>query len=553
MSDLKSIGKVDAIRNLVVLAVLAAAIGCGSMDKARQNLVPVALPDLSRSDENVQVQAQQLFATLIQALGDRHKPSAELGAAYGKLGMLLQAGEYYDAAEPCYRNAQTLTPTDVRWPYYLGLLHADRGETERAEGDFKRVLELQRDDVATLIRLGRLYLDEGRPDDAEPLFARALVLAPRTVAALAGLGRTALAKRNYTQAVKHLEEALRLDPEAESLHSPLAIAYRSLGALDKAEPHLRLWRNRDIFVPDPLKQDLDLMLESGLSYELRGVRALEAKDWKTAAGLFRKGMERTQNDALLRRSLQHKLGTALFMAGDAPGAREQFEQVVRLSPPDGIDESAAKAHYSLGVLMISAGDSRKAIEHFTASVKYQPNYVEARLGLADALRQSGRADASLSHYQEAVRMSPRAVRGRLGYAMALVRLRRFQEARDHLAEASRLYPDQPEYAHALARVLATVPDDRVRDGSRAMELVQELFKTDKSTDLGETMAMTLAELGEYQRAAAIQRGVMAAAEKAKVEHAALERMSENLKLYERHQPCRTPWTTDDFAKPSVER
>ena len=532
MSDLKSIGDLaSAIRNLMVVCLLAASVGCGAVDKARQNLAPVALPDLSRSDENVQVQARQLYATLNQALSDRRKPSADLGAAYGKLGMLLQAGEYYDAAEPCYRNAQTLTPTEVRWSYYLGLLHTDRGETERAESDFKRVLELRRDDVATLIRLGRLYLDGGRPDDAEPLFVRALVLAPRTIAALAGLGRTALAKRDYAQAVKHLDEALRLDPGAESLHSPLAIAYRGLGQVDKAESHLRQWRNRDVFVPDPLKQDLDLMLESGLSYELRGVRALEAKDWKSAAELFRKGIERAQDDALMRRSLQHKLGTALFMTGDAPGAREQFEQVVRLSPSDGIDESAAKAHYSLGVLMVSAGDSREAIEHFTASVKYQPNYVEARLGLADALRRSGRADAALSQYQEAIEKSPRAVRGRLGYAMALVKLRRFREARDHLADAARLYPDQPELTHALARILATVPDDRVRNGGRAMELVQELFKTDKSTDLGETMAMTLAELGQYQRAAAIQRGVMAAAEKARVERAALERMSENLKLY----------------------
>ena len=543
----------SAIRHLTGLCLLAAAVGCSPKDQARQNLVPVSLPDLSRSDENVQVQARQLYATLNQALDDRHKPSAELGAAYGKLGMLLHAGEYYDAAEPCYRNAQALVPTEVRWPHYLGLLHGDRGEIEKAEGDFKRVLELKPDDVAAMIRVGRLYLDQGRPGDAEPFFARALVVAPRTIAALAGLGRTALTKRDYAQAAEHLEEALRLDPEAESLHSPLAMAYRGLGAVDKAEPHLRQWRNRDIFVPDPLKQDLDLMLESGLSYELRGVRALEAKDWKTAAELFRKGIERTRNDALLSRSLRHKLGTALFMTGDQRGAREAFEEVVRLSPSDGIDESAAKAHYSLGVLMVSTGESREAIEHFKASVKYQPTYVEARLGLADALRRSGRAEASLSQYDEAVKMNPRAVRGQLGYAMALVKLRRFQEARDWLAEATRHYPDQPELAHALARVLVTVPDDRVRDGARAMELVQELFKNDKSTDLGETMAMTLAELGEYQRAAAIQRGVMAAAEKAKVERAALERMSENLKLYERHQPCRTPWTNDDFARASGKR
>ena len=46
---------------------------------------------------------------------------------------------------------------------------------------------------------------------------------------------------------------------------------------------------------------------------------------------------------------------------------------------------------------------------------------------------------------------------------------------------------------------------RVRDGQRAKAIVEELLKGQKTTDLGETMAMTLAELGEYAEAAAIQR------------------------------------------------
>jgi hypothetical protein len=50
----------------MVVCLLAASVGCGAVDKARQNLAPVALPDLSRSDENVQVQARQLYATLNQ-------------------------------------------------------------------------------------------------------------------------------------------------------------------------------------------------------------------------------------------------------------------------------------------------------------------------------------------------------------------------------------------------------------------------------------------------------------------------------------------------------
>ena len=36
------------------------------------------------------------------------------------------------------------------------------------------------------------------------------------------------------------------------------------------------------------------------------------------------------------------------------------------------------------------------------------------------------------------------------------------------------HPDQPDVAHMLARLLAAAPDDRVRDGRRAMEIVQDL-------------------------------------------------------------------------------
>ena len=63
----------------------------------------------------------------------------------------------------------------------------------------------------------------------------------------------------------------------------------------------------------------------------------------------------------------------------------------------------------------------------------------------------------------------------------------------------------------LGPLLAASPDNRVRDGRRAMALVNELRKTHQTIDLGETLAMTLAELGQYEQAAAMQRDVMAAA------------------------------------------
>jgi len=93
----------------------------------------------------------------------------------------------------------------------------------------------------------------------------------------------------------------------------------------------------------------------------------------------------------------------------ANGAEQQFDEVVRLAPPDAVDESAAKAHYSLGIMREEKGQRADALAHLTAAVKYQPNDVEADLALADALRRGGgRMKEALAQYQEALSINPRS-------------------------------------------------------------------------------------------------------------------------------------------------
>src|SRR6266850_1952665 len=75
-------------------------------------LPPVALPDLSRVEKSVQEQIGAAYQALTSKSSDAE--------AYGALGNLLLAAEYFDAAEPCYLHAQSIAPADPRWPYYLG-------------------------------------------------------------------------------------------------------------------------------------------------------------------------------------------------------------------------------------------------------------------------------------------------------------------------------------------------------------------------------------------------------------------------------------------------
>ena len=56
--------------------------------------------------------------------------------------------------------------------------------------------------------------------------------------------------------------------------------------------------------------------------------------------------------------------------------------------------------------------------------------------------------------------------------------------------------------------------------------------------------MTLAELGEYDRAAAIQRDLITGATRNNVT-TVLPRLQANLARYQRREPSRTPWTREE--------
>jgi len=205
--------------------------------------------------------------------------------------------------------------------------------------------------------------------------------------------------------------------------------------------------------------------------------------------------------------------------------------------------------------MASAGRGEDAVRYLSAAVRSSPAYLEAHQALADALRRTGEVERSLDAYQEALEIDPQSGEARFGYALALVRLGRHREARTWLEDAVALLPDRPDLTpqergirqqlpHALARLLAASPDDRVRDGPRALAITEGLFRTSRTSIVGETMAMAQAEVGNYAGAVEIQRSLMEAARQAGLP-GEVQRLSRNLARYEQGQPCREPWAPDD--------
>lgn len=535
-----ALGRLAACVLLIVPVLATAACGSGvsagdAAAGAVARLPVVTLPELSAVEPSVRAQLQEGMDGLTRAQQSAGVPSSNLAQAYGDLGKLLLAARFPDHAEACFLNAESLDRDDRRWPYYLGHIYKTRGALESASAAFRRALDLSPRDVPATIWLAELELLKGRPEAAVPLFVTALETNGGRLAARFGLGRAALATRDYAGAVEQLEAALQVEPKASSVHYPLALAYRGLGETAKAERHSRQSGGADIAPADPLMDEVRGLLRTAVSYELVGTRALNAGDWHAALDAFRAGLVLEPSNA----ALSHKLGTALFLSGDAAGARATFEQVVRTTP------AYAKAHYSLGMLLAEEGKSDAAMARLSTALRYEPSYVEARVGLAELLRRRGRLGDAVTEYDRALALDPRLQEAALGRALTLIRLHRYAEAVRRLREARDIHPEAPWLAHALARLLAAVPDDRIRDGQQAVALMESLGQDVQHLDFGETMAMALAEAGRQADAVRWQRAAIELARQAG-QSAQTTRMVERLQSYESGRPWRQPWHPEEL-------
>ncbi len=523
----------NSARCVAAVLIAAAIVSQGCSRGSPPEVVPLSLPDLTGMAPPVQSQVREAYNRLQQALADTRKTNSEQAAAYGELGKLFLAAESYDEAERCFVNASALSADDYRWPYYLAHVYRLEGQPVRAAVFFERTLAVHPDDVAALVWLGDMYLDQGRPDDAAARFARVLSLQPRVAAAHHGLGRVALARHDPAAAIEQLEAALALDRRATAIYAALAIAYREAGKPELASARAEQRGDGEVGPPDPLMQEVADLLRSPVVYERRGERALARNDFAGSVSAFRQGLE-LDPDSL---SLRQKLGSALWLVGDATGAVAQFDELLRRSP------DYAPAHYSLGVVALSRGETDAAIERFSRAVRADPTYLQARLQLANTLRLRGRFEPSLREYAEVIKEDPRVGEARLGEALALVRLSRFDEARARLTEAARLLPDRPEFVNALARLYAAAPDARIRNGERAIQLAQQLMQRRQTLSSREAMAMALAEAGRYDEAARWQRETIGMAQRAGARDV-IPMLAEDLHRYEQRQACRTPWRTE---------
>lgn len=377
--------------------------------------------------------------------------------------------EQYRHATRCptvyWREALRRDPEDARCNNALGRWHLRRGEFEKAEARFTRALArltLRNPNPADgepSYNLGLTLRLLGRDDEAYAAFYKATWNAAWQSAAYHALAELDCRKAAWTQALDHLDRALRVNTDNLRARDLRAVVLRKLGydatayvketlALDP----LDVWARQ--LLGEPLTCDTQTRLDLVLDYARAGLRqeALVVLD----------GDPGTHPLAHYYRNWLSGKAKIVRASSDYcfPSRLEEIEILEAAHPQD------AKAPYYLGCLLYDKRRHEEAIQCWETSAKLDPDFsiVWRNLGIAyfNVRRQPVKARAA---YEKAFQAAPHDARllyerdqlwKRLGTA-PVIRLAALEQhpelvrRRDDLTvELSGLYNLTGQHANALA-------------------------------------------------------------------------------------------------------
>lgn len=507
----------------------------------KSDLVPVHWPDLTKLEAEVREQLISAQNALAAAVKDPAIPEAKLSEAYGTTGQIYQAYSLNSPARECYLNASRLMPKDFRWVYLLGKLDEQEGNFDEAIRRYRVARTLRPEYAAVPVNLGNIYLQLNRLEDAKENFKAALVIDEGSAAALYGLGQVALSQRSYAEAADLFGKALALVPGANRIHYSLAMAYRGLGDKEKATAHLAQQGPVGVRASDPLVDGLQDFVRGERVYLVRGRLALEAKRYAEAAGEFRKAIG-AKPDSI---PAHVNLGAVLVQTGDPKGAAEQYKEALRIDPKN------TNAHYNLAILLANENQHGSAIVHLQSVLSVDPNDLSARFFLARELLKSARPEEALVEFSRVVEADPNNEEALLERVKLLQQKKQYRQALESLEKGHAQYPQKGQTVVMLAYLLAASPQYDLRDGGRALELAQLVYKATGLVNHGVVVALALAELGRCDEASAWLRQMTAkASEEGKSD--LVEKLKAELNRYERARPCR-PTADITFSDPSLSR
>jgi len=360
-----------------------------------------------------------------------------------------------------------------------GLAHWILQERERSINEYDEAIWLNPNNPTWLFFRGMAKLAQNMPDSALADFTESHRLDPKQYTTLAARASVHLAKNEMTEAFDDLEAAIQLDPKEAMNYLNRGVAFLRKGDFDRA-------------IQD-FDKAIDLDPHCGLAFANRG-------------------------------KFKHQVNKA------PDKALNDFNEAIKLLPQEFIvyvDRAAAEC---------DLGEYDKAICDYNEAIRLCPTSAMAFASRGQLyLYEKKDYDRALMDYNQAIRLDSHNPMARVARAAVYWAKKEYDKAIRDYEQANKIDPKLVNGYCWLSRLLATCPDDKLRDGQKALTLAKKAYELAGSENgcTMESLAAAYAEVGEFDDAIKWQ-------EKALESFDIGRDAQKRLKLYQQKKPYRDP-------------
>ncbi len=403
--------------------------------------------------------------------GDRHLTANRLDAAVGEYQKAVDLSpknpavytsmaraeiirKNYGAAEKNFKKALGLDENNLQALQGLARVYALAGKKKDENNIIDRLNKLSGSDVTVGLVLGRIKEDQGNLEQAEKHYLGLLKSHPdndavkrRLASVYMKRGLQESQKNLYKPALTFLEKAKKESPDLPGLEEAIKTTRENLdqgdlvNALKKAEDHYSYGRYAEalpIFekVYDKLRRPLILVKIAECRFALgQEERAL----------FMLKVSEASSGDI----EVSEAIYTYLLKKGDVVRAEAGFREIVQRH------EDAYFSHYKLGVIEISRGKWKEAVQALDHALIYRPDFFPARIARGVAMYKAGDRDRARGEFEEAGRLEEDSPLARYNVAMILYNDNLLDKAEAIFKEVAQKHGAFPDARYRLSFIYFT--------------------------------------------------------------------------------------------------
>jgi tetratricopeptide (TPR) repeat protein len=152
---------------------------------------------------------------------------------------------------------------------------------------------------------------------------------------------------------------------------------------------------------------------------------------------------------------------------------------------------------------VLAGELEPALADYQQAAGLDPNFAIAERGCGRTCHKLGRVDEAYDHLTRAIELAPRDAAALAGRADLLTDMGEYEAAAHDYDHALSINPKYADACRGSAWLLATCPDENVRNPGLALERAQTAVQLDRKADATtfDTLAAAQASVGDFKAAA----------------------------------------------------